>query len=386
LQTVGASVDLLDVLMRFPANQRPSETPQVVQAVTGALARGWAPTALHRAVAEQITNPKAGPGLVVRLLIEVCQRAPSFSETREAEAESAEKAKQRKAKEKAARAERKRLDAEEAAQRAQIHADAVAESRRRAEAQRPRRFAEEALVEIAAKVYKRADAARPTADEQKRFADRALAMGRPSTPEEARIIGASIAPQHAKVNAAVWIKKAIAADRHFKDATKKVSALDLWIAAHDLINSLSENQATRCSETRYVSSTTEPTVVALGALHQVGLVPLAHRARRAAHVISREEYPFNTDALARETLRRLMLDGAMAMRWDHPLMAHSVETAERVARQVLADLGTEGVGLVAEAEHSKPDAEVLAILEGRKPEAEPTGAAACRAALQGARA
>jgi hypothetical protein len=92
LQTVGDSLDVLAVLMAFPKHQQPSDKPHVTRAIRQALARGWAPAALHRAVADQITNPKAGPGLVVDLLKEVCQRAPSFAETREGAATATEQA------------------------------------------------------------------------------------------------------------------------------------------------------------------------------------------------------------------------------------------------------------------------------------------------------
>jgi hypothetical protein len=66
-------------------------------------------------------------------------------------------------------------------------------------------------------------------------------------------------------------------------------------------------------------------------------------------------------------------------------MANSPKVAEQMARHVLSTLGRDAL-LAGAAERPQPDAEVLAILEGRKPEAEQTGAAACRAALQGARA
>jgi hypothetical protein len=83
LQTVGDSVEVLDVLMRFPSHLRPDEKPHVTRVIREALERGWAPTALHRAVAELITSPDAKPGLVVTLLRQISQQAPCFSETRE---------------------------------------------------------------------------------------------------------------------------------------------------------------------------------------------------------------------------------------------------------------------------------------------------------------
>lgn len=68
---------LLSFLESLPEHLRPESTETVASAVGMALIRGWSPFGLAAAVAEQIPNRNAGPGLAVKVLQELCVQPPA---------------------------------------------------------------------------------------------------------------------------------------------------------------------------------------------------------------------------------------------------------------------------------------------------------------------
>ena len=73
---LGDPLAIFDVLMRLPEHLKPQQTSQVLDAITQALSRGWTPESLSDAIKAEITNPRAGAGLTVKVLLSLSQQPP----------------------------------------------------------------------------------------------------------------------------------------------------------------------------------------------------------------------------------------------------------------------------------------------------------------------
>lgn len=65
------------LLTALPDHLRPEPTANVAEALAAAVARGWTPEHLAAAIADQIPNPTAGPGLAVKILRDLSAQPPA---------------------------------------------------------------------------------------------------------------------------------------------------------------------------------------------------------------------------------------------------------------------------------------------------------------------
>lgn len=64
-------------LSALPSHLRPKDIPRVASDLAAALARGWTAVGLAQAIAREVPNPNAGPGMAVTALTALAQQPPS---------------------------------------------------------------------------------------------------------------------------------------------------------------------------------------------------------------------------------------------------------------------------------------------------------------------